>query len=74
MLLAEKATGHVIEVLDQHGLYDPLEKTVKGSLHYGEEAQDPEQFLKKDLAFPSGEPLPQCWIDPDYRRRNPSDQ
>ena len=29
--------------------------------------QDPEKFLKSELVFPSGEPLPQCWLDPDYK-------
>lgn len=70
MLLAEKSTGHVIEVLDIQALLDPLDSTVRGSLHYGEEAQDPELFAKSELSFPSGEALPQCWTDPDYRRRN----
>lgn len=70
MLLAEKSTGHVIEIQDLHALFDPLEATVRGSLHYGEEAQDPELFAKSELNFPSGETLPQCWTDPDYRRRD----
>ncbi|MBS3803810.1 MAG: acetyltransferase [Oleiphilaceae bacterium] len=69
MLLAEKSTGHVIEVLDIHELFDPLKSTVKGSMHYGQEAQDPEHFPKSELSFPSGEALPQCWTDPDYRRK-----
>lgn len=69
MLLAEKSTGHVIEIQDTHALVDPLESTVRGSLHYGEEAQDPELFAKSELSFPSGEALPQCWTDPNYRRR-----
>lgn len=69
MLLAEKSTGHVLEVHDITALFDPNEETVKGSLHYGEEAQDPEQFAKSEIIFPSGEPLPQCWTDPDYRRK-----
>ncbi|MDX1799783.1 MAG: acetyltransferase [Marinobacter sp.] len=72
MLLAEKATGHLVEVLDVTALVDPLEATVRASLHYGEEAQDPERFDKTLLAFPSGEPLPRCWTDPDYRRRSPA--
>lgn len=69
MFLAEKSTGHMIEVLDITALFDPNEPTIKGSLHFGEEAQDPEAFEKASLNFPSGESLPLCWIDPDYRRR-----
>ena len=38
MFLAEKSTGHMIEVLDTKMLIDPNESTVKGSLHFGEEA------------------------------------
>ena len=69
MFLAEKSTGHMIEVLDTKMLIDPNESTVKGSLHFGEEAQDPEFFDKAGLNFPSRESLPQCWTDPDYRMR-----
>ncbi|MDL0432877.1 acetyltransferase [Marinobacter sp. TBZ242] len=69
MFLAEKSTGHMIEVLDTRKLFDPHEATVKGSLHFGEEAQDPEDYEKSTLNFPSGEPLPLCWTDPDFRRR-----
>ncbi|KPJ92519.1 MAG: acetyltransferase [Gammaproteobacteria bacterium SG8_15] len=40
---------------------------VAGRYHAGEELQDPENFSKSDLVFPSGEPLPVCWQDPDYK-------
>lgn len=50
MLLAEKSTGHLLEVLDIFALVDPVEATVK----YGEEAQHPEPFAKVALTFPSG--------------------
>jgi hypothetical protein len=70
MFVAEKATGHLIEVLDTQALFDPHVQEVRGSLHYGEEAQDQESFAKSDLAFPSGEALPVCWTNPDYRRQS----
>lgn len=69
MLLAEKSTGHLVEISDIKTLFDPNEPDVTGSVHYGEEAQDPEPINKTALIFPSGEPLPRCWTDPDYRRR-----
>lgn len=69
MLLAEKSTGHLVEIHDIKVLFDPNEAEVTGSLHYGEEAQDPEAMHKAHLVFPSGEPLPRCWMDPDYRRK-----
>ncbi|AOY89498.1 acetyltransferase [Marinobacter salinus] len=69
MFVAEKSTGHLIEVLDTRALFDPHESRVRGSLHYGEEAQDAEFYPKDELSFPSGEPLPLCWTDPGYRRK-----
>ena len=42
--------------------------SVQGRLHAGEEMQDAEAFLKADLLFPSGEPLPRCWLDSAYKR------
>ncbi len=69
MFLAEKSTGHMVEILDTGVLFDPNEARVSGSLHYGEEAQEPEAYEKTELTFPSGESLPLCWTDPDYRRK-----
>ncbi|MDX1757429.1 MAG: acetyltransferase [Marinobacter sp.] len=69
MLLAEKSTGHLVEILDLQSLFNPFEPAVQGCLHFGEEAQDPEQFDKGKLEFPSGEPLPLCWTDANYRGR-----
>ena len=42
--------------------------TVKGRYQAGEEEQDPETFCKDDLVFLSGETLPRCWTDPNYRK------
>ncbi|QSP95480.1 acetyltransferase [Marinobacter salinisoli] len=69
MFVAETSTGHLIEVLDAQSLFDPHKTQIEGSLHYGEEAQDPEMYEKSDLSFPSGEALPRCWTDPHYRRK-----
>ena len=67
MLLKEKTSGHIVEVLDLNRLGDCARSTVRGRLHYGEEAQDPEPFDKQVLCFLSGEDLPRCWMDPHYR-------
>ncbi len=67
MLLKEKTSGHIVEVLDLVDLSDSHRSTVRGRLHYGEEAQDPEPFDKQALCFLSGEDLPHCWTDPHYR-------
>lgn len=67
MLLAEKSTGHLVEIVDLPALFNPFASEVRGCLHFGEEAQDPEAFGKDRLVFPSGEALPRCWLDANYR-------
>ncbi|MGL4883886.1 MAG: acetyltransferase [Waterburya sp.] len=67
MFLKQKSNGDLIELLEVHNLFDPFKKEVLGRFHAGEEMQDPEMFLKSKLIFPSGEALPQCWLDPDYQ-------
>ena len=67
MYLIEKSTGHLLEIVDLKALFDPFETTVPSRAHYGEEIQPPEDIAKAVLAFPSGESLPRCWIDPHYR-------
>ncbi len=56
----------LIEVLDLVQLFDPFAQHVLGRIHAGEELQDPEQVSKTQLVFPSGEALPQCWLDAHY--------
>ena len=67
MYLRHKPSGDLVEVLDLRSLFDPCRESVVGRFHAGEELQDPAVFAKADLAFPSGEPLPRCWVDPHYR-------
>ena len=67
MLLKEKTSGHIVEVLDLADLCESARSAVRGQLHYGEEAQDPAFFDKTALCFLSGEELPRCWTDPHYR-------
>jgi len=69
MLLQEKKTGHLIEVMEPKEVFDPFEKEFTGVLDYGEERSDPQKFNKEEVVFPSGEPLPLCWRDPDYRNK-----
>ena len=59
--------GHLVELTEIGDLINPNHTHIEGRLDYGEELQDPEQYAKADLIFPSGEPLPSCWIDPHYR-------
>lgn len=68
MFLKVKANADLIEVLSMRDLFDPFMVDVVGRYQRGEEVQDPEKFAKSDLVFPSGEALPQCWVDPHYRQ------
>lgn len=67
MYLKHKSTGDMVEVLDVKSLVDPLRGQFVGRYHAGEELQDPANFPKAELIFPSGEALPRCWVDPNYR-------
>ena len=67
MYLRNKDTGDLVEVLDITAMADPCRDALPGRYHAGEELQDPATFNKADLVFPSGEALPKCWTDPDYR-------
>ncbi|BBL73415.1 acetyltransferase [Methylomagnum ishizawai] len=67
MYLKQKKDGHLVEVLGLNDLVNPIHTQVIGRLHYGEEMQEPDKFPKTELIFPSGEALPQCWMDVHYR-------
>jgi hypothetical protein len=67
MFLKHKDNGDLLEVLELAALFDPGEALVEARYHAGEEMPDPERFSKAVLQFPSGEGLPRCWLDPDYR-------
>lgn len=67
MYLKQIANGDMVEVLELQALFDPFEATVQGRVHAGEELQEPARFAKAELVFPSGEGLPQCWVNPAYR-------
>jgi len=67
MYLKHKPSGDLVEILELSDLFAPHHAQVKGRFHAGEEIQEPDNFAKGDLIFPSGEPLPACWVDPDYR-------
>lgn len=67
MFLKDKSTGDLVEVLDMAAMVDPCRAKLEGRFHAGEELQDPAQFIKDRLEFPSGEELPRCWIDAGYR-------
>jgi hypothetical protein len=70
MFLQNKQTGVLVEVLEVRELIDPSTDAIQGRIQEGQEEQDPEKFVKNDLVFPSGENLPRCWLDANYRTNN----
>lgn len=67
MYLKDKATGDLVEVLDSAAMIDPCVAQLQGRFHAGEEMQEASSFSKGGLEFASGEALPRCWVDADYR-------
>ncbi|MDT8387726.1 MAG: acetyltransferase [Thiogranum sp.] len=67
MYLRDRKSGDLVEVLDTLAMVDPCQDELLGRFHAGEELQDPADFSKDDLVFPSGETLPRCWVDASYR-------
>jgi hypothetical protein len=67
MFLKHADNGKLVEILSLLDLFNPNHDKLVGRYHAGEELQDPERFAKTKLVFPSGENLPQCWIDAGYR-------
>jgi len=68
MYLKHQPSGDLVEVVDTAALFDPFRDRLEGRLHAGEELQEVEVFPKTDLVFPSGESLPRCWTDGNYRQ------
>jgi len=67
MFLRQRSSGHILAVEDLEALFSIFHDTILARDQVGEEEQDPEPVAKSDLMFLSGEPLPRCWTDPDYR-------
>jgi hypothetical protein len=67
MLLKFKQDDALIEVQDIKMLMNPSEPKILGRIQSGEEEQDTSDYGKVDLLFLSGESLPRCWIDGNYR-------
>lgn len=67
MLLKEKSSGHMVDVLSMMDLINLNRDEIVGRYQEGEDVQDPMKFSKDNLVFLSGEELPRCWTDPHYR-------
>lgn len=66
MFLKHVPTGDLVEVIDLPDVINPHSPTIRARSHSGDIIQRPENFLKKELVFPSGESLPKCWCDAHY--------
>ena len=66
MYLKHVPTGDLIEVLDLTDVVNPASTTIRARSYAGDIAHRPEYFLKTEISFPSGEPLPLCWSDSHY--------
>ncbi|MDB9374932.1 acetyltransferase [Nodularia sphaerocarpa] len=67
MFLQLKDSGDLIKILDFQELIDPNNNIIHGQDQLGEEEQEPDSYKKQNLVFPSGESLPRCWVDANYR-------
>jgi hypothetical protein len=67
MFLHNKETDSLVEIEDIQALINPNQDEVVAKSQSGEEEQEPESMRKSNLIFPSGESLPRCWLDADYR-------
>lgn len=67
MFLQLKDSEDIIKVLDVQELIDPNTNIIHAQDQLGEEEQEPDAYKKQNLVFPSGEGLPRCWVDANYR-------
>ncbi|MBE9044446.1 acetyltransferase [Pleurocapsales cyanobacterium LEGE 10410] len=68
LLKSQKADG-LIQIQEVNELIDPFKEEIMGQVQAGQNEQPPEPFKKSDLVFPSGEKLPQCWMDSNYKSK-----
>ncbi|MGJ5672942.1 MAG: acetyltransferase [Nostochopsis sp.] len=72
MLLQLKDSGELLKILDVQELIDPSIDSIQARDQEGQEEQSPESYQKENLVFPSGENLPRCWMDANYRQAKAS--
>ncbi len=68
MLLQNKDNGTLVEIMDIQAVMSPTHDQIMVRVQDGQEEQDPESVQKQSLIFPSGENLPLCWLDANYRK------
>jgi hypothetical protein len=68
MFLQIKNTNDLIKIVDFTELIDPNSDSIHAQDQEGQEEQETDIFKKEELVFPSGESLPRCWLDANYRK------
>ncbi len=68
MFLKQTSSGDLVDVIDMSELVNPFGDMVLVQFQRGEDLADPEAIAKSELTFPSGECLPQCWLNGHYRK------
>jgi hypothetical protein len=66
MYLITKENGHLVEVLDISALVDPCRDEMPGRYPLYGGKQRAVVLKKTTLSFPSGGPLPDCWLKPAH--------
>lgn len=66
MYLKHVPTGDLVEVLDLTDVINPASTTIRARSYAGDIVHRAENFLKTEMAFPSDETLPLCWLDSHY--------
>ena len=67
MFLKSRNNDNMVDISLMRDLTNLYRDKVLGCYQNGEELQDQQEFNKSDLVFLSGEELPKCWTDPNYR-------
>ena len=73
MLMRNKSTGDLVLIENIEQLVSPFDEEVAGRNQAGQEEQESKSFCKAELTFPSGELLPQCWTDSQFRSEDNRD-
>ncbi|MGM3308998.1 acetyltransferase [Anabaena sp. WFMT] len=67
MFLQLKNSSDLVKIMDLQELIDPNSDIIHAKDQEGEEEQETDTYKKENLVFPSGEDLPRCWLDANYR-------
>ena len=67
MFLQIKDSRDLVKIVDVQELFDPNIETVHAQDQQEQEEQETDIYKKEELVFPSGEKLPLCWLDSQYR-------